>query len=149
MTLLQSPKCKEAISSARGEKTALNPWGPNVTPRAHLSTRLTIPNRYLSGLASFCIGKLAMPSTQFRSCARRRRERRGRLTTPEAESKSGLQCCLAPSLISPSLAVIVAESGGSPGVCVSSAWRIARRWAGVVPQQPPIIRAPASRASLA
>src|SRR5271169_1167184 len=46
----------------------------------------------------------------------------------------------------PSAAAICAMSGREPGLCASSARRIAARCVGFVPQQPPTIRAPASTA---
>jgi hypothetical protein len=44
----------------------------------------------------------------------------------------------------PSAATIISSSGRGRGACRSSAARIAARCSGLVPQQPPMIRAPAS-----
>ena len=49
----------------------------------------------------------------------------------------------------PSRAAMVSRSGAGPRGVASSAARIAARCAGVVPQQPPMILAPQSRASTA
>ena len=49
----------------------------------------------------------------------------------------------------PSRAAMVSSSGAGPRGIASSAARMAARCAGVVPQQPPMIRAPQSRARTA
>jgi len=49
----------------------------------------------------------------------------------------------------PSVSVICSSVGRGPGLVVSSASRMALRCSGVVPQQPPMILAPQSRASTA